>query len=292
MNKHQKYALNSLKGLAVGDAFGECYYREDARELLAAHQFVPGKWRWTDDTAMAISIIEVLFSEEQISRDLLAQHFARRYVKEPWRGYGSGAKDLLGRIARGGQWQKEASALFDGGSWGNGGAMRAAPIGAYFFDDPQRAVSEAQKSAEVTHAHIEGQVGAMAVAAAAALKTNSKTLQGKEFLTQVLKYLPDSETSKGIEIAIDINPSEVELAARTLGNGSKVAAFDTVPFCLWIIAFVAVDFETAMWATASALGDQDTTCAIVGGILGPHFEPPKTWVSHCEPLPEMQWDLN
>lgn len=292
MNKKQNFMLKSLKGLAIGDAFGECYFREDARQLIASRQLIPGRWRWTDDTAMAISIVEVLFSEEQISRDLLAQHFARRFVKEPWRGYGGGAKEMLARIAKGGQWQQEASALFDGGSWGNGGAMRAAPIGAYYFEDPQRAVAEAQKSAEVTHAHIEGQVGAMAVAAAAALKTHSKSLAGTEFLSQVLKYLPDSKTAVGIENALSTPPGDVEQAAQILGNGSQVAAFDTVPFCLWIVAFKAPDFESAMWATVSALGDQDTTCAIVGGILGTHFALPQSWKSHCEPLPEIHWDLN
>ena len=53
-----------------------------------------------------------------------------------------------------------APALFGGGSYGNGGAMRAAPIGGYFWDDPERARKEAQRSAEVTHAHPEGQAGA------------------------------------------------------------------------------------------------------------------------------------
>lgn len=56
-------------------------------------------------------------------------------------------------------------------------------------------------------------------------------------------------------------------AAKALGNGSGVTAPDTVPLCLWVVAHRSVDFVDALWFTVAALGDRDTTCAIVGGIL-------------------------
>ena len=40
--------------------------------------------------------------------------------------------------------------------------MRVAPLGAYFAEDVERAASEAHLSAQVTHAHPEGQAGAIA----------------------------------------------------------------------------------------------------------------------------------
>ena len=42
-----------------------------------------------------------------------------------------------------------------------------------------------------------------------------------------------------------------------------------------------------MWETVSGLGDRDTTCAIVGGILAAADEPvalPVHWVECREPL--------
>ena len=54
---------------------------------------------------------------------------------------------------------------------------------------------------------------------------------------------------------------------RQLGNGSEVSAQDTVPFCLWSAAHHLPDFETTLWWTAKGMGDCDTTCAIVGGIV-------------------------
>ncbi|WP_306461850.1 ADP-ribosylglycohydrolase family protein [Spongiactinospora gelatinilytica] len=45
------------------------------------------------------------------------------------------------------------------------------------------------------------------------------------------------------------------------------------------------DYARAFWATGTAGGDVDTTCAIVGGILGARSAPPPEWLEHCEPLP-------
>jgi len=36
---------------------------------------------------------------------------------------------------------------------------------------------------------------------------------------------------------------------------------------LWVAAWHSHDFAEALWQTVSALGDRDTTCAIVGGII-------------------------
>lgn len=289
MSKRQNLALHSLIGLSVGDAFGEQYFRPGAEDLISRRQLLPAPWAWTDDTAMAISILEVLLSAEQIDQDELAHHFSRRFVAEPQRGYGTGARKLLAEIARGGNWRTESPSLFDGGSYGNGAAMRAAPIGAYFSDDRELAVSEAQKSAQVTHAHLEGQVGAMAVSAAAAYQCMPHPASGKDFLLQVLGHLPDSQTTQCIRQALEIPAEAFDEAVASLGTGQQVAAFDTVPFCLWVVAHHHQSFETALWTTVAGLGDRDTTCAIVGGILGVRHNPPEIWVKRREPLPERHW---
>jgi len=52
-----------------------------------------------------------------------------------------------------------------------------------------------------------------------------------------------------------------------VGNGSRVSAPDTVPFCLWCAAKHFDNYEEALWTTVSGLGDCDTTCAIMGGIV-------------------------
>jgi ADP-ribosylglycohydrolase len=78
-------------------------------------------------------------------------------------------------------------------------------------------------------------------------------------------------------------------AAASLGNGRYISAPDTVPFCLWVAAKHLTDFTAGFWDTALAGGDIDTTCAIVGGIIGARVGVegiPAEWLSRCEKLPE------
>jgi ADP-ribosylglycohydrolase len=279
-------ALLALEGLSVGDAFGECFFSAPD-EFLRNRDLPPPPWVWTDDTHMAVSIVETLQDHGRIQQDTLAGAFAKRFMAEPHRGYGKGAFALLGRIARGEDWRMAAPKLFGDGSYGNGAAMRAAPIGGFFGGDPCRAASEAQLSAAVTHAHPEGQAGAMAVAAAAALAAGRGDLAGRKLIQETLLYVPAGATRNRIAASLDIPAEEFDEAVRALGTGWEVSAQDTVPFCLWCAAHCRYDFEEAMWRTVAGMGDRDTTCAIVGGIVAlSSRQVPAAWIARREPLPE------
>jgi len=280
-------ALLSLAGLSVGDAFGQCFFSAPAR-MIADRELPPGTWRWTDDTHMALSVVEVLRSYGRIHQDALACLFAERFMQEPDRGYGGGAQKLLALMYRGEYWRTAAQTLFNGGSYGNGAAMRAAPIGAFFSGDPERAAREAQLSAVITHAHPEGQAGAMAVAVAAAMAAVPNHSGGRDFLRQTLLYVPHGETRTGIETALGIAGDSRDEAVSRLGTGRRISAQDTVPFCLWSAAYHLEDFADALWWTVAGLGDRDTTCAIVGGIVSLSAGLiPAAWGERREPLPEI-----
>jgi hypothetical protein len=82
---------------------------------------------------------------------------------------------VLERIAEGIPWPTASREVYSGsGSMGNGGAMRVAPLGAYFAEDYDLVVEQARALAEVTHAHPEGQYGAIATAVAAAWAWNAR----------------------------------------------------------------------------------------------------------------------
>lgn len=280
-------AILSLDGLSVGDAFGELFF--SVSPYHATWSNLPaGPWRWTDDTHMALSIVEILKTYGRIEQDALAQAFARRYTEGPKRGYAGGSALLLRQLTAGADWRKAAPALFDNGSYGNGAAMRAAPIGGFFYATPERAAREAQLSAVVTHAHPEGQAGAIAVAVAAALAAHTPPPSGREFLQEIAAFVPDSMTRQHIRRAIDIPADALRTATLELGTGSKVSAQDTVPFCLWSAAYHLDNFEEALWWTAKGLGDCDTTCAIVGGIIALSTgEVPIAWLEQREPIPDI-----
>jgi ADP-ribosylglycohydrolase len=283
-------ARQALDGLSIGDAFGQRFFHPQAEALIERRALPAAPWHYTDDTVMALAIVEVLGACGHIDQDSLARSFARRWAAEPDRGYGGGAMSLLRSLCLGEDWRKASPALFEGGSLGNGGAMRVAPVGAYFEDDLDTLIKEARASAEVTHAHPEGQAGAIATALAAAYafrhRADPRAASGG-LLRFVLDRTPDGETAAGIARALSLpEGSSVRLAASVLGTGALVTSMDTVPFSLWCAARHLDPFEEAMWVTVSGLGDRDTTCAIVGGIVG--LAAPETipaaWREAREPL--------
>jgi ADP-ribosylglycohydrolase len=243
---------------------------------------------------MALAIVATLKDRGTIDQDHLAMNFAANY--DASRGYGLAMHTLLPKLRHHPPcWRDEARALFRGeGSFGNGSAMRVTPLGAYFADDLDAVVEQAQLSAVVTHSHPEGVAGAVAVAVAAALAARSKnrgdSLTSTEFLEQVCMKTPESAVRRGIQQAAKL-PAEtaVDAAVAVLGSGIRVSAPDTVPFALWAASHHLGHYENAMWTTVSGLGDRDTTCAIVGGIVAMSAgleSIPELWLGNREPLPQ------
>jgi ADP-ribosylglycohydrolase len=287
-------ALLSLDGLSVGDAFGERFFvaSHEALRRVSRRELPDTPWTYTDDTEMALSIVDILRERGAIDQDDLARRFAARM--QFTRNYGQGAYTVLCGVREGVDWRLLTKIGFRGmGSFGNGAAMRVAPLGAFFAEEPLEVVCEqARLSAEVTHAHPEGIAGAIAVAAAAALAWQRRQAGeplGPGWIAAVRDALPRGHTRDAVGEALDVPPdSAVVEAATALGNGSGVTAPDTVPLCLWVAAHASDGFEEAMWQTVSALGDRDTTCAIVGGILALSVGSdgiPRRWLHAREPLP-------
>ncbi len=281
-------ALDSLHGLGLGDALGSQFFYRHNYHALYERRVPPGPWSWTDDTEMACSIYAVLCRFRSIDQDALAASFAERY--DSARKYGTAMNRLLRQVREGGAWRELAGGLFGGqGSWGNGAAMRVAPLGGWFAEDPGEAARQAMVSAAVTHTHPEAVAGAVAVAVAAALAAGSGRLTPRAFLDAVGQLTPSGRVHGGIGVACDlVDIPSVAVAVEQLGNGRNISALDTVPFALWAAARNLDDYEEAIWTTASAGGDVDTTCAIVGGIVAARVGRqglPAAWRSACEPLP-------
>ncbi len=200
----------ALTGLSIGDAFGQMFFGNTNTMSMAIDlRALPAPpWYLTDDSIMAIGIVETLTAWGEIDRDYLASRFAANYQRNRRRGYGGMAHHILQEFCKGGDWREVAPAVFDGmGSYGNGAAMRVAPVGAFYAEDLERLSSQALASAEVTHSHLEGKVGALAIALAAAWAWNHREIANidpREMLAFVLDRLPDSDTKSGIKRASEL----------------------------------------------------------------------------------------
>jgi ADP-ribosylglycohydrolase len=273
----------SLTGLSVGDAFGDQFFLHANRHLTAEDLPSP-PWEWSDDTEMACSVVACLHDHGRIDQDALATSFAARM--DTGRRYGAGALELLERIRDGRPWRATSADSFGGnGSFGNGAAMRVAPLGAFYTGDPARAAAEAALQAEITHSHTEGIAGAVAVAVAASL---AATDTAEDLIEAALDHVPGTYVRRGLQRARSLKKATPEQAARALGNGSRITAQDTVPFALWAATRHRGDYPAGVRACVTVGGDMDTTAAIVGGIIAANTGVagiPSDWLDSREPLP-------
>jgi ADP-ribosylglycohydrolase len=292
-------AARSLHGLALGDAFGQQWFFYHGAELIERqlHRIAPEStlWHWTDDTAMALSVLRVLHLCDGVDQDALAERFAAAYVADSHRGYGPSMHGVLRAVHEGEPWREVTRRQFEGqGSWGNGAAMRVAPLGAWYADrDSADVAQEAARSAETTHAHPEAIAGAVAVAVAAAVATRGREEAAPKpaaFLDEVVAFTPESDVAAGLRGAARLGGlTSVRHAVSVLGNGARISAPDTVPFALWAAAHHLDALDDALWTTARGMGDVDTTCAITGGIVAARTgtgDVPGAWLTAREPLPD------
>ena len=286
--------LVSLDGLSVGDAFGQCFFQEETSSAahLQQRQLPPAPWYYTDDTEMALSLVAVLARSGTIDQGQLARSFAEHYSYDL--AYCPSMHRVLARIRAGESWESVTASTFEGqGSYGNGAAMRVAPLGAFFADDLTGVAEQAALSAEITHAHPEGVAGAVAVALAAAVAWRCQEAGTRpahaEFIAQIIERLPPSEVRSKLSRAQAMGDvASLDYPVSVLGNGTRLSASDTVPYALWCCGQALEDYQETLWLAASAGGDSDTLCAIVGGVVACYVGTagiPEEWRNRREPLP-------
>lgn len=190
---------------------------------------------------------------------------------DPARGYGHGMKLALAAFRRGG---RAASASWEEGSKGNGGAVRVVPIACAYHDDLDLLASLAEDSAGVTHAHPLGRAGAVAhaVAIACVLRRRGDWDDGSRasLLTSVSRIRLVASTTlasklDSVRSLLDGSAPSME-AARVLGNG--VLAEEAVPLALFCFLRGAPDFEQVITSAVLAGGDTDTIAAMSGALCG------------------------
>jgi poly(ADP-ribose) glycohydrolase ARH3 len=259
----------ALLGTALGDALG-CPFEGQARvdpEDVEAWLEASDELTWTDDTAMTIALSRSLIAQGgELDPEQLGDAFAVAYREEPWRGYGAGPPQVFAAAAEGVPYVEAAARLFGGaGSFGNGAAMRAAPVAIVGHDDPRRVAHVARVQATVTHAHPLGRDGAVLLALSVWAVATTPHRPAAEAIADQLRLLETVEMRRAASAALDLDGDPAAIAGR-LGNG--IAAVEAVPAAL--AAFLrAPDEPRSVLAGAVVIGgDTDTIAAMAGALVG------------------------
>jgi len=267
--------LGSLVGTGVGDALGaslEGWRRVDEAEIRALAE-KRSTLAYTDDTHMMIGVAESLIENKGFDGEHMTRRFMENYRREPFCGYGPGPPRVFRMIKSGEAWDKAAERLYGGGSFGNGSAMRIAPVGVFCYDDLAKLKEIAYQSSRITHAHELGKEGAALQAYAIALATQSdpsSAFQGGEFLrrlTDFIKHEVYKQKLKSVEELL--GEKDRSKVVAELGHG--IEAFNSVPTAIYSFLSHPSSFEEAVIYAISLGGDTDTIGAMTGAISGAYL---------------------
>ncbi len=257
-----------LFGLAIGDALGApveglggdlIYSMGPASELVKNPS--GGTLFYTDDTQMTIGVAETLVQCGEIREHELCLAFAENY--NPARGYGQGARRVIEAMATGDDRRELAGSLFPGGSFGNGAAMRVAPVGLLFCDDLERVASEAEKSSRPTHVHPLGIDGARLIAIAVALAMRDGLFNREKFLTELLARAQTEEFKWQLGTARELDPWD-----SLIGFGNSLEAHRSVVTAIACFTSSPDDYLGVISRAIGQGNDTDTLAAMAGAISG------------------------
>jgi ADP-ribosylglycohydrolase len=218
--------LGAIAGDIIGSAYEGWPHKATDFPLFGAAS------TFTDDSVLTVATAEALLEArpyEEVYRE-----FGRRY---PHAGYGGTFFQWI-----------FANAAGPYGSWGNGSAMRVSPI-AWACRTLDDVLTEAARSAAVTHNHPEGVKGAQAVATAVFL---ARTGSSKSEIR--------CEVSERFGYDLDRRLDEIRPTYQF-----DVSCQGSVPEAL-LCFLESENFEEAVRLAVSLGGDTDTQACIAGAV--------------------------
>lgn len=281
--------FGAFVGTGVGDALGAGFEGLAPFDLRTIEAVVEERevFRYTDDTHMMIGVAESLAAKGGFDGEHMAEVFVRNYEAEPWRGYGPGPPLIFRMLRLGDCWDRVGDKVYHGGSYGNGSAMRVAPVGALYHDDPDSLREVAYMSSQITHSHELGKEGAALQAYAVALALSMRcdsSFDAEEFLSKLANFVRHTVYRERLAKAKRLlNMGDTAAIVGELGHG--VEAFNSVPTAIYCFASHAGSFKDAVLFAVGLGGDTDTIAAMTGAISGAYLGIegiPEGWCSRLE----------
>nr|XP_015910887.2 ADP-ribose glycohydrolase ARH3-like isoform X2 [Parasteatoda tepidariorum] len=267
---------------------------------------------------MSLSVARSLIKNKEICPIDLAKRFVHEYFTDPQtpaRSYGGHVRNVFAALKKSNFQDvfQPAKKQFNGaGSFGNGAAMRIAPVALFVHDKDDNYIKNAvEQCSFVTHTHPNGYNGALLLCLAIhlALKLEpSKELDPMKFILDLEEKMRSFKNQgfgqfyfsiKGIKHCLeqkeDLTPVDV---AYHLGN--DVSALRSVPTAIYSFLRslkplpyydTTNPFIRTIYFAISVGGDTDTIATMAGAIAGAYYGDdiiPKNFKKVCDKIKEVE----
>jgi len=290
---HEDRCVGCLLGTACGDILGAAVEGSSARDIRELYGEIRdfaevgrGFGCYTDDTQMTLALATSLVECGYVDAAHVSANYAEFY--ESWRGYGGAAHRVMCLLQDGGDYRGTGRLQFPEGSFGNGGAMRIAPVGLAYRHATDDDLLEAVEDALVcTHVHPEAVDGALVQAQAVALAatTEPSTFDPNNFVRALSPVCQtDVMAAKLKSLAEGLHREDEDwYVIGRVGNG--IRASQAVAAALWAFLRYGQKPEECLIRAVGLGGDTDTigamAGALVGALHGSSWIPPR-WYDNIE----------
>ena len=284
--------VDRFKGAALGTFVGDAMGREvegwSRGQIKARYGILSriGQGIYSDDTEMMIGIMEALEEDPAFDPALAARRFLANF--HPLRNYGARIYGIMDQLRKGTPWDQVGT-----DSWGNGGAMRIAPIGFFFYDDGDLLRENALLCTQITHKHPQALAGALAQAMAVGMAAHrgieGEVFDRRAFLEEIVAGVEGVDSAMAAEIGRIkelVTGGDLEARIKRIASAfpRDVSALGAVPPALASF-LINDDFEATVVTAINGGGDTDTIGAMAGAIAGAYYgysSIPAAWLDPLE----------
>jgi ADP-ribosylglycohydrolase len=285
-------------GTAVGDSLGlptegmspkrikRLKWLDESQPLK--HHFIFGKGMWSDDTEHTIMLTQALLASGGNLRKFQLS-FAwelRWWLLSLPAGVGLATAKAIIKLWLG--FSVKHSGVF---SAGNGSAMRAAMVAAYFPDDPEKRLAFTIAQSMITHIDPKATIGAIAVTELVAYALKHEEIPSAEVVMELMNTSGDADL--GVVRGVDNARRDWKLISNLMYEGWENGltaeeflktllksiggrpergvtgyVYQSVPIAIYAGVKENWDFEKVIKTIISLGGDTDTVAAIAGSICG------------------------
>jgi ADP-ribosylglycohydrolase len=297
MLPHKDQFSGCLIGQCLGDALGFVVegFSPEACKRYVEDYIVSGQiidfghfpfpfGQYSDDSQLARELVQSYVACKTFQPSDYAERIKLIFAEQRIVGFGYATKQAAKRLEQGISWEDAGTPP---PSAGNGSAMRAAPIGLFFFDNPQRLITASRDQGHITHKDPRCSAGSVAISGAVSIVLREKHLHVDSFISMLSDWVGEVEPGFSTELIkltqwLTMPPevavtyiSKAGLAEDYIDeDGWRGISPFVVSSVLWsLYSFLRSpdDYLATISTAISSGGDVDTTAAMAGAISGAYL---------------------